>query len=75
MSSLPLPNLTMDQKYAGNLQAYLLLLVNSMQSELNDRPTVNEPINSVLMYSPDRSIWQVTISNAGVLAATKVQNG
>jgi len=27
---------------------------------------------SILLYSPDKSVWEVTISNAGVAVITKV---
>lgn len=54
------------------LRAYLTNLANAITREFNRRPTPESPVSSVLLASPDGSVYSVAVTDAGVLTATKV---
>lgn len=51
-------------------------VLNDMSREMDnakDRTLSNETANhSILLQAPDKSVWQIVISNTGVLTTSKV---
>lgn len=56
-------------------RGYLSVLVKSLLQILSTRLDVRSPVSSVLLASPNGSVYTVTVTDAGVLQATKVQDG
>lgn len=54
------------------LERYLRDLSVITQSEFKDRTPDREGGRSIHLVSPDGSVFEVTVNNAGALAATKV---
>lgn len=69
MANLPQPQLTDPAT-----QSYMRNLVQSVETELNRRLESTTPVTSILMFSPDRAVWEITISNVGALVTTKVRD-
>lgn len=53
---------------------YLMLLVKQVTGALLSRPAKEQPQGSVLLASPDGSVYTVTVTNAGVLTTTLVKS-
>lgn len=64
---IPLP--TTD---VGPAAPYLRSLVQSITQELEARVPDTTPKASVLLASPNGSVYSVTVTDAGVVTATKV---
>jgi predicted component of type VI protein secretion system len=62
----------------GNLDPvtrnYLMLLVKQVTGALLSRAPREQPQPSVLLASPDGSVYTVTVTNAGVLTTTLVKS-
>lgn len=55
--------------------AFLTGLIGWITRELRARPLEGQPASSVLLVSPDRSVYSVTVGNTGTLSTTKVSGG
>lgn len=62
----------------GNLDAqtrnYLMLLIKQLTGALLARPPKEQPQGSILLASPNGSVYTVTVTDAGVLTATLVKS-
>lgn len=54
------------------VRTYLSRLNVALTRAFADRLSKTEPVPSLLMLSPDGSVWQVSISNTGVLTPVKI---
>jgi hypothetical protein len=67
---LPDPNVT-----DAGTQNYLRLLVKTLTAELARKMESRTAVDSVLLVSPNRSVYSVQVSDAGVLSTTKLFEG
>jgi hypothetical protein len=56
-------------------QGYLTNLVKTLTTILSTKLDSNTAVGSVLLASPDGSVYTVQVTNAGVITATKVFQG
>lgn len=54
------------------LSAFLRDLVTYVDRNDKNHLHINQGNNSLLLFSPDGSVFEVKVDNAGVLAATKI---
>lgn len=55
------------------LTKYLVEMDREVQRNKRDSMSTISANKSVLLFAPDLSVWEVTITNAGVLQAVKIQ--
>lgn len=63
---LPLPANITDQPTAD----YLRTLINVIQNEMDKKLSSESGVASVLLVSPNGSVYNVTVNNAGALTTT-----
>lgn len=63
------PRVTGNQE----LGTFLTDIAKILKKELEVRTPDTEARESVFLLAPDKSVWKVTISNAGALQTVKVQ--
>lgn len=56
----------------GGIRGYLMQLVTSLSQTLTTTIDTRTPVGSLLLASPDGSVYSVQVTDAGVLTATKV---
>lgn len=59
--------------FAVDQQRYLKDLTRSMEKELQERAGRNIPIDQVLLTSPGKKIFALTVADDGTLTSTLVQ--
>lgn len=63
-----------EHRMAQPVKAYLESLTKFLDRELRRRPETGTAVNSVLLQSPNNSVYEVTVSNAGVLVITLISS-
>lgn len=71
----PPPQIPQDPTLSSAIATYLSALSNYIVRELRRRPIANTAQNSVLLLSPAGKIWEVKVSDAGVLSTTQIIAG
>lgn len=59
-----------EHKMAGPVKTYLTHLVGFIQRELQRRPEQGQAIDGVMLTSPNGSVYQLTVSDAGAAVFT-----
>lgn len=56
----------------GNIATYLRALASYVQMGLQRRSEDTSPRDSLLLYSPDQSVWEIRVDDTGTVTSTKV---
>jgi len=68
------PRIPEDVETVDGRRRFFNTLIEWMDREINRRHQIGTAQSSVLLTSPNGSVYEVKVSNAGVLSATLVYN-
>lgn len=73
-SNAPPPPIFTEHKMAGPVREYLLNLIGWTQREFRRRPEKDIAVDGVLLFSPNGSVYKLTVSDAGAAVFTLVSS-
>lgn len=63
-----------EHRLATSLRDYLVNLSAFIQRELRRRPEAGTAVDSVLLQSPNNSVYQISVDDAGAIVSTLVSS-